>query len=613
LTSIYLDPITINNPTGEAWRQCKMGAREMMIRELVRNGIEGCRDKQKGQRLIRIYGTTIGGVQKLSIWNRGGMTLRSLLQFSDINAAIDKRNAVDSNFGRGAKIASILSNAIGMRYRSCVEGRVLEVTLAADLDAETVGRILVDNPVPGTSFVRDVTSEYASGGLYDFINLETDWTEVTLLGNEVGQDTTQRPFLDAALPSSLWLVQAIGFRFFDLDDGVDLKIAHSITRSKGSKGWGSWTSLVGMRSLLQHADNYSAIDFEHGTIHFIKTKYDAGGYSRRFDPCQTGGQTPFGGIVWRNEIHSLHAGLSRNVGRVTLGSKAWPPLAVKWGLVRSFTQVSIVVELDDNVAFNDINRIALHYRDGTLIDVEDFCDVVRTNIPQWVADIEKALEPQHDKYSASIRDYLRKLMREFRNEIEGLARDRSGSDLGDDGGHTQNVRTDANDDQSSTRNRGSLQDEGDKPASKRRVPIDAPRDEWVSASVFEDLGVGGMAAYFEQHNNVAFFNEEHTLFLSVVDAIAEKAPPNVPVSVAHDIAKRHAKNVVYATVGTHIAAALSMRSLGVSDELTIKMGFGAIVLTAVLATARLSRHFESEVAEARKSFRAAMIGSVEVA
>lgn len=57
-----------------------------------------------GERDIRLYGTTVQGMsgQKLAIWNRGGMNLKTLMQFSNINAAIDKTNAVDENFGRGA-------------------------------------------------------------------------------------------------------------------------------------------------------------------------------------------------------------------------------------------------------------------------------------------------------------------------------------------------------------------------------------------------------------------------------------------------------------------------------------------------------------------------------
>jgi hypothetical protein len=247
-----------------------------------------------------------------------------------------------------------------------------------------------------------------------------------------------------------------------------------------------------------------------------------------------------------------------------------------------------------------------------MIDPEDFCDVVRTNIPEWVAEIERQLEPKQDQHSASIRDYLRSLMREFRNEIEGLARDRAGDMRGSGSASGQNVRT--SDGQStSARARSSLNENGEKPASRRRVPLDAPRDEWVDARTFDQYGCEGMAAFFEQHTNAIFFNEEHCLFTGLVDAIVAKGPPNAPVSIAHDVAKRHAKNVAYASVGTHVASALSMHHLGVADEDTVRNGFGSIVLTAVLGTARLSRHFESEVAEARKSLRAAMIGSVEVA
>jgi len=144
-----IEPITVRNPEREAYRAVAMGRPEMMIRELVKNAEEAARKKPMGERQIRIYGTPIDGVTKLTIWNRGGMTLATLLDFANINVEIDKVNAMDQNYGRGAKIASLMSNQRGLRYRSCLNRRVLQVRLCVDVDQQVVGPIQVAAPIRG--------------------------------------------------------------------------------------------------------------------------------------------------------------------------------------------------------------------------------------------------------------------------------------------------------------------------------------------------------------------------------------------------------------------------------------------------------------------------------
>src|SRR5262245_10498663 len=79
---LEIEPITVRFPEREAYRAVAMGRPEMMIRELVKNAEEAARQKPMGQRQIRIYGTLLDGVAKLTIWNRGGMTIATLLDFA---------------------------------------------------------------------------------------------------------------------------------------------------------------------------------------------------------------------------------------------------------------------------------------------------------------------------------------------------------------------------------------------------------------------------------------------------------------------------------------------------------------------------------------------------
>jgi hypothetical protein len=201
-TAERIRPSTISNPMGDAYRTVRMGDKSLMIRELVRNGEEKCQQLPRDQRLIRIYATPIDGVPKLTIWNRGGMPLSALKHFAHINVEIDKTVDVDANFGRGAKASGVRSNQLGMRYRSCFNHRVLEVTIVADPESKIFGVQEFDDAISGETFVRDVTDEYPiprpdfGKEEQKICRLDQDWTEVVLYGNEWDQNTVTDPYSD---------------------------------------------------------------------------------------------------------------------------------------------------------------------------------------------------------------------------------------------------------------------------------------------------------------------------------------------------------------------------------------------------------------------------------
>lgn len=100
----------------------------MMMRELFMNAIEAAIQGKEGSQQIEVKIKTIQGIPKLCIWNSGpGMSSIELHHMCDIAASIGKEKSLDENFGMGAKVASLPSNRIGLRYRSCKDGAVSEV------------------------------------------------------------------------------------------------------------------------------------------------------------------------------------------------------------------------------------------------------------------------------------------------------------------------------------------------------------------------------------------------------------------------------------------------------------------------------------------------------
>lgn len=165
----------------------------MMVRELTMNAIEAAAIDKSGFGKVRIkakYFPDYPGIKKLTFWNNGpGMSSDQLSHICDIAASL-KSMSLDANFGMGAKVASMSVNQLGMRYRSCKDGNVSQVVLAK-VDG-VYGKLQMD--LDGSwEDVLDVTEKVRNEKEY---SIESDWTEVVLLGNAWSQDTVSNPYGD---------------------------------------------------------------------------------------------------------------------------------------------------------------------------------------------------------------------------------------------------------------------------------------------------------------------------------------------------------------------------------------------------------------------------------
>ncbi|WP_312733594.1 ATP-binding protein [Brevundimonas sp.] len=161
----------------------------MMIRELVRNAIEAAEQDESGQGSVEFSAIKQSGAAKLVIWNTGpGMSADELYAMCDLASSIGKEKGLDANFGMGAKVASLPSNKLGLRYRSCRAGRVSQVVLG--YRDGMYGRLKEHLENGDVEEVLDVTEDATISGR----DCSKDWTEVVLFGNRVDQDTARDPF-----------------------------------------------------------------------------------------------------------------------------------------------------------------------------------------------------------------------------------------------------------------------------------------------------------------------------------------------------------------------------------------------------------------------------------
>jgi hypothetical protein len=128
-----ITPITIHDIDFTVSRQIEQCPKTMMLRELVMNAVEAAAKAPEGRRIVELRGKSVaecGDARKLAIWNTGpGMSSTELDHICDLAASLGKDMALEGNFGMGAKVASLPSNTLGMRYCSCRDGVVSQVIL----------------------------------------------------------------------------------------------------------------------------------------------------------------------------------------------------------------------------------------------------------------------------------------------------------------------------------------------------------------------------------------------------------------------------------------------------------------------------------------------------
>jgi hypothetical protein len=235
----------------------------MMIRELVMNALEAANQAPSDRRLVEISPVQIDGVTKLAIWNTGpGMDAGELRSICNIASSLGKEKSLTGNFGMGAKVASLPSNRVGMRYRSCKAGRVHEVILCKR--DGMYGRLRRQNQETGEyQEVADMTDWAVQDGR----TLTEEWTEVVLFGNEPGQDTVNDPYNGNPDQEKQLLATYLYHRFYRLPNGV------KVTLLKGTNRLDSNRQFEPIPARLRYFEKHETVEaIDRIRIHYL---YDA--------------------------------------------------------------------------------------------------------------------------------------------------------------------------------------------------------------------------------------------------------------------------------------------------------------------------------------------------
>jgi hypothetical protein len=365
----------------------------MMLRELLMNALESASHAKSGRRQVDVTSVQVNGVRKLCIWNTGpGMDAEQLFRMCDIASSIGKQKGLDRNFGMGAKVASLPSNQLGVRYRSCQAGQVHEVTIGKRNGV--YGRIpRVDLTTGEAAVVVEVTeTAKAEGRLVD-----QDWTEVVLMGNRPEQDTLADPYERNPPVPRNWLPAAIYNKFFWIDDSIELRMSPETHGMKGVKRLFSLSQRITRRyarhETVRLPDGIT-IHYLYDPAHPVRENRNAS-YEDDLLP-----DTSFCAVINGGEFYDMRRG------------QQWTLDAPSFGITFGARHFSVLIELADEFPVRaDGYRQFLRYLTGVQEHVRlgDFSGLVRANRPKWLVALIDEMSPDVD-LSRDVSEQLAQLL-----------------------------------------------------------------------------------------------------------------------------------------------------------------------------------------------------------
>jgi len=300
------------------------------LRELVQNELESIERAGITDGQIEIDYRDVNGVRKLRITGNGaGMTPEEVSDNLNRLSASGGVQALDGNFGIGAKITAGTRNPHGVMYEAWKDG-VGSMTMFGRIDGR-YGRLGFRNdddtvdywvPVPEDAKPPIITKHGVS---------------VTLLGYNAEDDTTVPP-PGADLPSQ-WISAYLERRYFEVPGGVSVKVLRPVEIFDSEKGVhrAIYDTIRGQRYYLdRHSESHDVVDLPEAkaTVHWWLLSEDI----------------TKGGKTWNNSGHvaALYQGElydTRSKGARTSALK-------DFGIYAGFSRIVIYVEPHDVLKAN---------------------------------------------------------------------------------------------------------------------------------------------------------------------------------------------------------------------------------------------------------------------
>ena len=396
------EPLNIHDKTFLISRLIEQAPKNTVIREFFKNAEENAALTPNGAGEVRIYPVEIDGARKLAFWNTGiGMDDVELKTATEISASINKQMGLDGNFGIGAKVSGLAVSPYGIRYRSCKDGVVNEVTIGFDEDINQYARLGVQFDDGSTDTVINVTNLVQE----EVKDLNIDWTEVVLLGASETHDTVAQPLKEGETLDRSFIPSEIFRRFTRFATGVSLLVDTSMTKGGGKGETGRNRSVKPLDAILS--------DLAHETV-----RHESSGVSIRYihDPKHETSSHSTSSRIVHSVASTTFCALVHKGERYDYKTKqAWSAAAPNFGIPFGSKVLSIEINLDDTAAAPDQYRDGLtDPEDRSPLAAQDFDWCVRELMPDWVKQIIQDQSPKVEQNLDDLRSELQKLLDEFK-------------------------------------------------------------------------------------------------------------------------------------------------------------------------------------------------------
>jgi hypothetical protein len=368
------------------------------LREFVQNGCEAIQrvqaeDPEYQGRIVIDFDpdwTKDYGAPKLAIIDNGdGMYAAELQRYMNNLSSSGSTQALDANYGVGAKIASLSLNPEGVIFESWKGGAGHMIHIWKDPDEGTYGL----KPVCDADGVEDYVPELRDDAKPNIVT--THGTRVVLLGAHAEDNTCRAPAGEDA--KDQWLIKTLNRRYFRFPENIDITartspwkaVASSSTPRKGVKGQEHMLTTCSVASGRVRLRGATA----HWWLMPATPREWPQSQAAWSNHCETLGHVA---VLVRNELY-LHR--TRASGRFVLQD---------FGITAGTSAVIIYVE-PDQIAVN-MARTHLNFEGGeppwTIWGTQ-----FREQMPKALADYVDALHQRADKsVDEEIRDRLSSLM-----------------------------------------------------------------------------------------------------------------------------------------------------------------------------------------------------------
>jgi len=397
------EPLNIRDKRFLINRMIEQAPKSTLVREFFKNADESAAQAPAGNQRIEVYPTTIDGVSKLTFWNTGiGMDDKELKQATDLSSSINKEMALDGNFGIGAKVSGLTMSREGIRYRSCKDGIVNEVTIGFDPDEGTYVRFPVELPDGTFDTVYDVTQVVEDSGK----DISFDWTEVVLFGECEDHDTVAEPLGKNKTAERSFIASNIFKRFARFSQGVEVRIDVAMTKGGGKGESGRFRQLKTLNDVLQNLPNHERVVAPGGevAVHYVHDpKHERHSHSLSALANPATSSTTFCALVHKGERYDIKS------------RKGWSAAAPNFGIPFGSKVLTVEIEIADSLALANQYRDGLNWPDDrSPVTAEEFADYVRELMPEWVKEVIRSQSPASDDNLDDLQTDLQKLLDEFR-------------------------------------------------------------------------------------------------------------------------------------------------------------------------------------------------------